>query len=396
GDPSRSLTVTGVTGTNGKSTTAWLLAQALGACGRSAAYLGTLGAAYAGDVEPGEHTTPDAVTLQRQLAQFQARGAGCVALEVSSHALQQGRVAAVTFDAAVFTNLTRDHLDYHGSMERYGSAKSRLFEAPGLRLRVINADDDFGAELLRRPEFAGSIAISSAPQYAAPAGQRCIHAVDIELGARGVAFTANGSFGSARVHAPLVGRFNVDNLLAVLAVLVGSGIPLADATAAVGKAEPPPGRMEIFGGDGLPLIAVDYAHTPDALEKALRALRAHCKGRLICVFGCGGDRDRGKRPQMGRIAATFADVVILTDDNPRSESPSAITDEIRSGMDASAAVVVHDRAMAIAAALSQAGAADVVLIAGKGHETHQQIGTESRSFSDQHAVRWALRHRVAS
>jgi UDP-N-acetylmuramoyl-L-alanyl-D-glutamate--2,6-diaminopimelate ligase len=302
----------------------------------------------------------------------------------------------VTFDAAVFTNLTRDHLDYHGSMEQYGKAKARLLEAPTLRLRVINADDDFGAALLRRPEFAGSIAISSAVQFAPPVGQRYIHAQELALSSRGVAFTIAGTFGTARLQAPLVGRFNVDNLLAVLAVLVGSGIPLQQAVAALEMAKAPPGRMEIFGGDALPLIAVDYAHTPDALDKALRALRPHCTGRLICVFGCGGDRDRGKRPLMGRVAAELADKVILTDDNPRSEAPAAIVDEIRGGMGDSAVVVVHDRATAIATALTRAVAGDVLLIAGKGHETHQQIGAENRSFSDQNAVRWALRHRVTS
>jgi len=395
GDPSHSLALTGITGTNGKTTTAWLLAQALTACGRPAAYLGTLGAAVSGNVEPGDRTTPDAVTLQRRLAQFQAQGAGAAALEVSSHALQQSRVAGVTFDAAVFTNLTRDHLDYHGSMELYGKAKARLLEAPALRLRVINADDDFGAALLQRPEFAGSIATSSASQFAPAAGQRYIHAQELALSSRGVAFTIAGTFGTARLQAPLVGRFNVDNLLAVLAVLVGSGIPLQQAVAALESAKAPPGRMEIFGGDALPLIAVDYAHTPDALDKALRALRAHCSGRLFCVFGCGGDRDRGKRPLMGRVAAELADTVILTDDNPRSEAPAAITDEIRSGMGDSAVVVVHDRATAIATALAQAVAGDVVLIAGKGHETHQQIGAENRSFSDQNAVRSALRPRLA-
>ena len=394
GDPSRSLAVTGITGTNGKTTTAWLLAQALSACGRPAAYLGTLGAAFAGAADPGVHTTPDAVTLQRRLAQFQQQGAGAVALEVSSHALQQGRVAAVAFDSAVFTNLTRDHLDYHGSMENYGRAKVRLLETPALRLRVINADDDFGAALLLRPEFADSIAISSAAQFAPTTGQRYIHAQSLTLGSDGVAFTIAGSFGTARLQAPLIGRFNVDNLLAVLAVLVGSGISLPQAVTVLEGAKAPPGRMESFGGGELPLVAVDYAHTPDALDKALRAVRAHCTGRLLCVFGCGGDRDRGKRPQMGRVAAELADSVILTDDNPRSESPATITDEIRGGMGGSGATVIHDRAKAIATALAQATAGDAVLVAGKGHETQQQVGAEYRPFRDQDAVRAALQRQV--
>ena len=393
GLPSEQLSIAGITGTNGKTTTAWLLAQALNRCGRRAAYIGTLGAAFAGLEEAGEFTTPDAVSVQRRLAAFRAQGAECVAMEVSSHALVQDRVAAVRFDAAVLTNLTRDHLDYHGSMDAYAAAKASLFAYQGLRLRVINADDAFGAQLLSLPDFADAVATSSRPAFVPRPGAAYLHAHAVELGARGVAFELASSFGASRIAAPLVGGFNVDNLLAVAAVLLGSGLSMTETVAALAGVTAPPGRLECIGGDGAPLAVVDYAHTPDALEKALTALRAHCTGRLWCVFGCGGDRDRGKRPEMGRIAARLADRVIVTDDNPRSESPAVIVDEIVAGMHGATVQVIHDRGAAIATALGAAAPHDVVLIAGKGHEDYQIVGTERRAFSDQQVARDALRRR---
>ncbi len=393
GVPSQQLTVVGITGTNGKTTSAWLLAQALTACGRPSAYLGTLGAAFDDQLEAGEFTTPDAVSLQRRLAGFRAQGADCVAMEVSSHALTQSRVAAVHFDAAVFTNLTRDHLDYHGSLEAYAAAKASLFDAPGLRLRVINADDAVGAALLGREGFGQAIATSRRADFLPRAGQPWLQAVDIEPGTAGLRFALRSSFGEAQVVSLLIGAFNVDNLLAVLGVLVGSGVPLADAVVALREVAAPPGRMAVQGGGGQPLVVVDYAHTPDALENALRALRAHCVGRLWCVFGCGGDRDVGKRPQMGHIAATLADQVIVTDDNPRSEDPAAIVRDILGGLAGHHAVVLQDRAAAIAQAIAQAAADDVVLIAGKGHETYQLVGDERRPFSDWLSAQQALAQR---
>jgi UDP-N-acetylmuramoyl-L-alanyl-D-glutamate--2,6-diaminopimelate ligase len=384
--PSRDLSVVGVTGTNGKTTCAWLLAQALTACGRPAAYLGTLGSALGGELVAGEMTTPDAVTVQRQLADFRARGAAHVAMEVSSHGLVQGRVAAVHFDAAVFTNLTRDHLDFHGDMDHYGAAKASLFERDA-RLRVFNVDDAFGAQLASR--FVGRIACSRLARPAAAGAY--VYARDIDYSVAGTRFTLDSSFGEARIATQLLGEFNVDNVLCVLGVLLGSGIDLRAAAEAVATLVAPSGRLETFTTTNGPTAVVDYAHTPDALDKALQVLRRHCRGRLSVVFGCGGDRDRGKRAQMGAIAARGADRIVLTDDNPRTEDGERILADIRAGLGAAPAVTIRDREAAIRDALSQARGGDVVLVAGKGHETCQIVGTETRYFSDQQVVRAVLR-----
>jgi UDP-N-acetylmuramoyl-L-alanyl-D-glutamate--2,6-diaminopimelate ligase len=386
GAPSRQLAVIGVTGTNGKTTCAWLLAQALTAVGRPAAYLGTLGSAFAGQLVAGEMTTPDAVTVQRQLAAFRARGARQVAMEVSSHGLAQGRVQAVRFDAAVFTNLTRDHLDFHGDMASYGAAKASLFERDEVRLRVFNVDDAFGGELAGRPAFARRVACSRRAAPVAP----CLFARQIEYGAAGTVFVLESSFGNAQVHTPLLGEFNVDNVLAVLAVLLGSGIEPHVAASAVAALRAPSGRLETFARAGAPTAVVDYAHTPDALDKALTVLRRHCAGRLTVVFGCGGDRDRGKRPEMGVIAARRADHIVLTDDNPRNENGARIIADIQAGAGAHAVEVIRDRRAAIEHALAAAGPGDMVLVAGKGHEDYQIIGSEKRFFSDQQVVRAVL------
>jgi len=391
GSPSRQLDVIGVTGTNGKTTCAWLLAQALSACDLPAAYLGTLGAAFGGALVAGEMTTPDAITVQRQLSGFATRGARKTAMEVSSHGLALGRVDAVHFDAAVFTNLTRDHLDFHGDMQSYGAVKASLFEREEVRLRVFNVDDAFGAQLAARPAFAGCIACSSRATGASPRG-RHVQARDIHFDATGTRFTLQSSFGTAQIASQLLGEFNVDNVLAVLAVLLGSGVQLSRVVAAVRALRAPSGRLEVFTRPDAPLVVVDYAHTPDALENALQVLRRHCGGRLIAVFGCGGDRDRGKRPLMGGIAARLADAVILTDDNPRGESGDAILAGIMAGLQGSATPVqvVRDRRQAILAAVADAKAGDVVLVAGKGHESVQIVGGEKRPFSDQAVVRGAL------
>ncbi len=386
--PSRQLDVVGVTGTNGKTTCAWLLAQAFDACGEPAAYVGTLGSAFEGELEAGEMTTPDAVTVQRRLSAFKARGARKVAMEVSSHGLALGRVQAVHFDTAVFTNLTRDHLDFHGDMAHYGAAKASLFEREDVRLRVFNVDDPFGAQLAARPQFADRIACSSSGATASRGA--FLAASDMQYTAAGTRFTLTSSFGNALVQTSLVGAFNVDNLLAVMAVLLGSGISLSRAVSAVGKLEASPGRLEVFSAPGRPMVVVDYAHTPDALEQALRVLRLHCAGRLTVVFGCGGDRDRGKRPMMGAVAARGADQIVLTDDNPRTEDPMQILAAIQAGTAAAPVVVVPDRREAIVHALRQAQAGDVVLVAGKGHETTQVTAAGSRFFSDQQVVREIL------
>jgi len=387
GAPSRQMDVVGVTGTNGKTTCAWLLAQALEACGRRAAYMGTLGTFCGGELVAGEMTTPDAISAQRSLAGFRARGAGHVAMEVSSHGLALGRVQAVHFDAAVFTNLTRDHLDFHGDMAAYGAAKASLFERGDVRLRVFNVDDAFGAQLAARAAFAGRIACS---RLAPPAVGPWLYAADIRHAADGTRFRLQSTFGTAEVDSSLLGEFNVDNLLSVMAVLLGSGIALDDAARAVRAISAPPGRLETFHAPGAPTVVVDYAHTPDALAMALQVLRRHCAGRLTVVFGCGGDRDRGKRPQMGAIAARGADAIVLTDDNPRTEDPDTIIADIRAGTGEAGVRVIRDRRAAIRSAIEAAGAGDLVLVAGKGHESMQIIGTEARRFSDQQVVRECL------
>jgi UDP-N-acetylmuramoyl-L-alanyl-D-glutamate--2,6-diaminopimelate ligase len=384
--PSRTLDVIGVTGTNGKTTCAWLLALALTACGRPAGYLGTLGMAFDGERVAGDMTTPDAVTVQRRLAGLRDRGARAVAMEVSSHGLVQGRVAAVHFDAAVFTNLTRDHLDFHGDMASYAAAKASLFERPDVRLRVFNTDDAFGAELASRPAFAGRIACSREARPAAGEGDY-LYARGIEYLADGTVFELESSFGSARIATRLLGEFNVDNVLAVLAVLLGSGVAPHQAARAVEALAPPPGRLETFVRTGRATAVVDYAHTPDALDKVLAVLRRHCPGRLTVVFGCGGERDRGKRALMGQVAARRADAIVLTDDNPRGEDGAAIIADISAGLGDVRATVIRDRRAAIAHALANAGEGDVVLVAGKGHEEYQIVGRELRPFSDRQVVR---------
>jgi UDP-N-acetylmuramoyl-L-alanyl-D-glutamate--2,6-diaminopimelate ligase len=393
GRPSQALTVAGITGTNGKTTCAWLLAQALTRCGRPAAYMGTIGFGLPGALAATENTTADAVSVHRRLAAMRALGAEAVSMEVSSHALDQHRVGGVRFHTAAFTNLTRDHLDYHGTMAAYGEAKARLFAWPGLATRVINVDDEFGARLAE--QFSAAQLVITTRSSAAPAmplGARAVRATHIETAVSGLVIDIDSSWGAARLDVPLIGDFNADNTLTVLAVLLSWSIPLAQAAAALGSCRAAPGRMEAFGGrDGAPLAIVDYAHTPDALAKALRAARRHCRGRLRAVFGCGGDRDPGKRPLMGRIAAELADELVVTDDNPRSEPPEKIVGEIMTGVPRGAAArVEHDRALAIREALMRSGPQDVVLIAGKGHEEYQLYGTERRPFSDQSVARAAL------
>jgi UDP-N-acetylmuramoyl-L-alanyl-D-glutamate--2,6-diaminopimelate ligase len=383
GSPSRHLVMVGVTGTNGKTTCTQLLAQALDGEGRRCGVIGTIGFGFPGELNESLHTTPDAVTVHRLLADFLAAGARYASMEVSSHALDQGRVTAVAFDVAVFTNLTRDHLDYHGDMEAYGDAKASLFDTPGLKCAVINHDDAFGRTLLER--LRGRLPVLS---FGLEGGD--VRAREVTLSRTGVTLQVDTPAGSSTLTSPLFGRFNVSNLLAVLATLLALDMPLADAVLRLARARPAPGRVEHFGGTGYrPLVVVDYAHTPDALEKVLATLREHARGRLLCVFGCGGNRDRGKRPQMGRIAETLADEVILTDDNPRHEDGAAIIAEIRTGMRA-APRTIRDRRAAIAQAITDAGADDIVLVAGKGHEDYQQVGDVRLPYSDRVTVRELL------
>jgi UDP-N-acetylmuramoyl-L-alanyl-D-glutamate--2,6-diaminopimelate ligase len=387
GGPSRQITVVGVTGTNGKTSTVQLLSQAWTLRGTTSGSIGTLGAGLHGHVVPTGFTTPLVLQLHALLAQLRDAGASAVAMEVSSHALHQGRVDGVHFDVAVFTNLTRDHLDYHGDMRAYGEAKARLFQWPGLRAAVLNLDDAFGRELLAAlPPDTRGIGVSSR------GAQADVRAENIVLDAGGIVFDL--LLGDARfeLRSPLLGRFNVDNLLAVAGTLHALGDAPAAIADTLAQLKPVAGRMTRLGGDGvLPLVVIDYAHTPDALEQALASLRAHAHGRLVCVFGCGGERDRGKRPQMAAIAERGSDRAIVTDDNPRSEDGDAIVAEVMAGFaDAATVIVERDRAAAIARAIGAAGPGDIVLIAGKGHEPYQEIGGVRHPFDDVEVAARAL------
>jgi UDP-N-acetylmuramoyl-L-alanyl-D-glutamate--2,6-diaminopimelate ligase len=390
--PSSHLRITGITGTNGKTTCAYLLAQCLERLGSRAGYIGTIGWGRVASLERPTLTTPDVVTLHRELAQLRAAGVRDVAMEVSSQALDQQRIDGVRFHLAAFTNLSRDHLDYHETMAAYGAAKARLFEAPGLERAIINVGDAFGRECART--LAGRVPLTAVWIGAGDSGwlaERELCATQVTLDVRGVSMQLDGSFGRAEVTTRLLGRFNAENALVVIACLLSLGASLPEAARVVAECVPPPGRMEVVAPAVLdkPLAVVDYAHTPDALAKALDALREHCKGALWCVFGCGGDRDPGKRSEMGAIAGELADRIIVTDDNPRSEDPQAITRDIMSGIKSSAVRIIHDRGEAIGTALKEARASDVVLIAGKGHEDYQIYGETRRSFSDR---REAQRH----
>ncbi|MEO8001525.1 MAG: UDP-N-acetylmuramoyl-L-alanyl-D-glutamate--2,6-diaminopimelate ligase [Arenimonas sp.] len=380
GVPSESLEMIGVTGTNGKTSTVQLIAQALSLQGITAGTIGTLGAGLYGKLVEGERTTPDVIAVHGSLADMRDAGASHVAMEVSSHALDQGRVDAVAFDVVVFTNLTRDHLDYHGSMEAYGEAKAKLFSWPALSAAVINFDDAYSEVLLESlSSDVNLIALSSRGHDDAN-----LQAKSVRLNAGGISFDLCRDEMALPVQSPLLGRFNVDNLLAVAGSLVALDWPLEKIAGVLPKLSPVGGRMSRVGGEnGKPLVVVDYAHTPDALEQALANLRSHTEGKLICVFGCGGDRDKGKRPVMAAIAERGADVVIVTDDNPRTENGDAIVLDIQAGFShLSRALVQRDRAKAIAAAIRQADSTDVVLIAGKGHETYQEVYGIKTPFDD--------------
>ena len=432
----------GITGTNGKTTVAFLIAQALTRAGQPCGYIGTLGYGLPDALEPHALTTPDCFTLHRELAALAAAGATHAALEVSSHALVQDRIAGLEIRTAAFTNLTRDHLDAHGSFAEYGAAKARLFDGAAVRHAVLNANDPFAARIAERlPRGIAALRVATvgdeparrrvaaSPQRSAvtaePSGEPSAAEADAESdgaaapaghasgrrsgggavgmrfdlaaqvrahGLDGLELEIGGRFGDAVLRSPLIGAFNAENLLVALGVLVAWDLPLAEACNALAGCAAPPGRLEVIGGGpDAPYVVVDYAHTPDGLERVLDTVRGLADGAVWCVFGCGGDRDRGKRAPMGAIAAAHAEHIVVTDDNPRGEDPAAIVRDILAGIGAHPSVVVeYDRAAAIRRALENARPGDVVLIAGKGHETTQRIGADERPFDDRDVARRAL------
>lgn len=379
--PSELLQVVAVTGTNGKSTVAWLLAQCLENLGTRCAYAGTLGYGVGYIENDDDMTSPDVVETHRRLAGFVDQGAEVAAIEVSSHALAQQRVDAVRFEATLFTNLSRDHLDYHGDMRAYGETKARLFlEHPAAR-RIINLDSEFGAALASRCR-EDVISVSTNFDRVAN-GRPYVFVRSVVANEIGSEVALESSWGKARVDIPLVGDFNVANAVLVFAYMLTREVSLSDACDALAKVSAPPGRMQRVPASAGPAVYIDYAHTPNAIEVALRAIRAHTRGKLFCVFGCGGDRDAGKRPLMGRAAERLADRIVITNDNPRGEQAADIIDEICAGLaDVEKATIIEDRAAAIVWTIGQAVPGDVVLIAGKGHENYQIIGDERRDFSD--------------
>ena len=391
GHPSETLSLIAITGTNGKTTISQCLARVYP---KPCAIIGTLGVGFPGEMVETGFTTPEATTLMRCLADFRERGAAAVALEASSIGIAEGRMNGARVDVAVFTNFTRDHLDYHGTMEAYADAKEQLFHWPRLRTAVVNLDDELGRKLLRDASALRVLGYAIGELHRDyPAVVRAEELADTPFGQRFNLVLPNGR---AVVDTMLVGRYNISNLLAIAAVLYDAGLAAQDVALRLSELTPPPGRLERVGGEGEPLVVVDYAHTPDALDNALTALRTVANsrnGRLVVVFGCGGDRDKGKRPEMGGVAERCADRVLVTSDNPRSEEPAAIIADIVAGM--SRPEVEIDRATAIRRAVLEADVRDVVLLAGKGHEPYQDMGSVRLPFSDVEQAGAALAQRRA-
>jgi UDP-N-acetylmuramyl-tripeptide synthetase len=394
GHPSAHMHVIGITGTNGKTSVSQWIAQALRTLGRECGVIGTLGYGLPGHLAESANTTPDVVSVHQTLADLRRAGAHACAMEVSSIGLHQRRIDAVRIHTAVFTNLTRDHLDYHPDMHAYADAKAALFVHPGLQAAVINTDDAFGRTLAQ--QCAPRLPVTAcALDHAAPAGVTGLRARNVDL-STGVSFDLVQVLDQMNAHITtgLIGRFNIQNLMAVVGSLLHAGVPLNDAAHALGTLTPPPGRMQGVGGERSPLVVVDYAHTPDALEQALLALQpmaAARGGKLICVFGCGGERDAGKRPLMGAVACELAQQVWVTSDNPRGEDPEAIVDDILRGASETRHMRrVIERGEAIRLAIAGAGERDVVLLAGKGHETWQEREGRRMPWSDLDQARAAL------
>ncbi|HHX36099.1 MAG TPA: UDP-N-acetylmuramoyl-L-alanyl-D-glutamate--2,6-diaminopimelate ligase [Gammaproteobacteria bacterium] len=387
GEPSRAMRVVAVTGTNGKTSVTQLLAQASDLLGQRCGLIGTLGSGFYGNLTSGHFTTPDPLTVQATLANLKNAGAKVVAMEVSSHGLAQHRISAVNVAVAVLTNLTRDHLDYHGSMQAYAQAKARLFSWHGLRTSVLNIDDAFGRELAEQTSLGDLITYSLTDSSAS------IYCRNISFSASGIHAEVVTAHGEGNLSSPLLGRFNLSNLLAVIGALLGLGHSLKQVLGVVAKLQGPLGRMQVLGGQERPVVVVDYAHTPDALEQVLSALRPHVTsaGRLLCLFGCGGERDVGKRPLMAGVVERLTDGAVVTDDNPRGEDPAQIRADILQGFSDGAVVnEVAGRGTAIAQLIAQAGAHDVIVLAGKGHEDYQEINQQRQHFSDIEQAEQAL------
>lgn len=398
--PAQAMFVIAVTGTNGKTSCTHWLGQALSMLGKKTAVIGTLGVTVFENGESGiseetGYTTPDQIQLQRILAGLRKKGVQCVAMEASSIGIDQGRLNGIPIDVALFTNFTRDHLDYHHDMASYKAAKRKLFDWPGLKHAVINLDDPMGRELAA--DLKKKVSLTAYTLENADVDIPVLKACDIRHRVNGIEFRVESPFGSSRIRTRLIGRFNVSNVLGVLGVLLANGTRWDDAVQIVGDLLPPAGRMQQIGGKNAPLVVIDFAHTPDAMEKGLATLRHVANdrtGKLWCVFGCGGDRDQGKRPQMGAVSER-ADFVIVTSDNPRSEDPKEIMKQIVSGMKKEPQIY-EDRAMAILQAVRQASQNDVIFLAGKGHETYQEIKGVKLPFADADHVALALASRVTN
>jgi len=390
GQPSQQMPVTAITGTNGKTTCSQLLAQLFELLGESSGFIGTLGYGLSGNglnTKDTGLTTPDAVSVQRILAELKDAGAKRIAMEVSSHSLVQRRIAGLQIDTAVFTNLTRDHLDYHGNLNSYAAAKARLFAMTGLKNAVINIDDNVGRLILVNLD-----PLVNGISYSVENHSADIHCDRISISASGIDAEVVTPWGRGQLKSSLLGKFNLANLLAVIGAAGMQGFALDKILQAAASLTAVSGRMELVDANVLPVVVIDYAHTPDALEKALQALRNHCQGELWVVFGCGGDRDIGKRAEMGKVADHRADNIVVTSDNPRTESPEKIIDQVLLGITRDVSVVV-DRRDAIRTAIKDAQPNDVILIAGKGHEDYQILGAQRLPFSDQAEARLALRSR---
>lgn len=393
-EPSKQMQVIGVTGTNGKTTVSYMIAQVLFILGKQSAVIGTIGNGRLGKIESANTTTPDPVKLHTLFSSWK-NNVDSVVMEVSSHALDQGRVAGTEFNTVIFTNLSRDHLDYHGTLEEYANAKFQLFQSSGLQHAVINVDDDYGIQLIDLLPTGLNIIAYSAEKNKFETRRKDVSFVfceSIEIDHLKTKLTIERPWGQVTIKTALLGKFNIENILAAFSTLCVSGFSAEKVAAALSLFTGVPGRMECFffrlNSSAKPLLIVDYAHTPDALDKALTALRPYCKGKLFCIFGCGGDRDIGKRSQMGTIAESLADQVVITNDNPRTESEEKIVEDILVGIkDKSKVTIKYDRSDAIINTFLNANEDDVILIAGKGHETTQQIGSTLLPFSDRELAR---------